>query len=54
MFYQSPAFSQILRYVQAHPQTCRMKEANNRLSITFEKVKTVKKAKEVLEGVLEE
>ena len=54
VFYQSPAFGQVLRYVQTHPQTCRMKEGNNRLSLTFEKVKSVKKAKEVLEGVGEE
>jgi len=53
VFYQSPAFSQILGYVQTHHQTCRMKEGNNRLSLTFEKVKSVKKAKEVLEGVWE-
>jgi transcription-repair coupling factor (superfamily II helicase) len=51
VFYQSPMFGQILRYVQTHPQTCRMKEGNNRLSLTFEKIKSVKKAKEVLEGV---
>lgn len=50
-FYQSPVFSQVLRYVQTHPQNCRMKEGNNRLSLTFEKVKTVKQAKEVLKGV---
>jgi hypothetical protein len=37
--------------VQTHPQTCRMKEGNNRLSLTFEKVKSVKKAKEVLEAM---
>jgi transcription-repair coupling factor (superfamily II helicase) len=54
VFYQSPAFSQVLRYVQTHPQTCRMKEGNNRLSLTFEKVKSVKKAKEVLEEVGED
>ncbi len=53
-FYQSPVFSQILLYVQTHHQTCRMKEGNNRLSLTFEKVKSVKKAKEILEGVGEE
>jgi len=53
-FYQSPIFSKILQHVQTHPQTCRMKEGNNRLSLTFEKVKSVKKAKEVLEGVLSE
>jgi hypothetical protein len=28
-----------------------MREGNNKLSLTFEKVKSVKKAKEILEGV---
>ncbi len=50
-FYQSATFSKVLQYVQKHHQTCRMKESNNRLSLTFEKIKTVKKAKEILEGV---
>jgi len=53
-FYQSPVFGKLLKYVQTHHQTCHMKEGNNRLSLTFEKVKSVKKAKEVLEGVGEE
>lgn len=52
-FYQSPTFGKVLQYVQTHHQTCRMKEGNNRLSLTFEKVKTVKKAKEILAGVVE-
>jgi len=52
-FYQSPVFVKILHYVQTHPQTCRMKEGNNRLSLTFEKVKSVNLAKVVLEGVVE-
>ncbi len=53
-FYQSPAFGKVLQYVQTHHQTCRMKEGNNKLSLTFEKVKTVKKAKEILAGVGED
>jgi len=32
-------------------QTYSFEKANNRLSLTFKKVKSVKKAKEVLEGV---
>jgi transcription-repair coupling factor (superfamily II helicase) len=52
-FYQSPAFSWVLRYVQSHHEICRMKENNNRLSLTFEKVKSVKKAKELLEQISE-
>ena len=50
-YYQSPVFGKVLQYVQTHPQICRMKEGNNKLSLTFEKVRSVKKAKEVLEGV---
>ena len=53
-FYQSPVFGKVLQYVQFHHQTCRMKEGNNRLSLTFEKVKSVKKAKELLVGVGEQ
>ncbi len=51
VYYQSPVFGKVLRYVQTHPQICHMKEGNNKLSLTFEKVKSVKKAKGILEGV---
>jgi transcription-repair coupling factor (superfamily II helicase) len=50
-FYQTSEFGKVLQYVQTHHQNCRMKEANNKLSLTFEKVKSVKKAKEVLEEI---
>lgn len=53
-FYQSATFGRVLQYVQTHHQTCRMKEGNNKLSLTFEKIKTVKKAKETLAGVVED
>lgn len=51
IFYQSPTFTKVLQYVQTHHQSCRMKENNNKLTLTFEKVKSVKKAKEILEEV---
>jgi len=51
-YYQSPVFGKVLQFVQTHQQMCRMKEGNNRLSLTFDKVKSVKKAKEVLEGMI--
>jgi transcription-repair coupling factor (superfamily II helicase) len=51
MFYQSPVFGKVLQYVQTHHLNCRMKEANNRLSLTFEKVRNVKQAKELLTSV---
>ncbi len=53
-FYQSPVFGKVLHYVQTHPQTCRIKEGNNRLSLRFEKVKSVRQAREILQGVGEE
>jgi transcription-repair coupling factor (superfamily II helicase) len=53
-FYQSATFGTVLKYVQTHVNTCRMKENNNKLTLTFEKIKTVKKAKEVLENMREE
>jgi transcription-repair coupling factor (superfamily II helicase) len=53
VFYQSPVFGKVLQYVQTHHQSCRMKESGQKLTLTFEHVKTVKKAKEVLYGVLE-
>ncbi len=50
-FYQSDVFGRVLNYVQTHHQTCRMKEGNNKLTLTFEKIKTVKQAKEILSGI---
>jgi transcription-repair coupling factor (superfamily II helicase) len=52
IYYQSPTFGKVLQYVQTHHQSCRMKEGNNKLSLTFEKINSVKKAKEILEGVV--
>jgi len=37
-----------LSYVQHNPNKCRMKEKNNKLSISFEKVISVVKSKEIL------
>lgn len=51
-FYQSPAFSKLLQYVQSHPNTLKMKEKQTRgglrLLLSFEKVNSVNKALEVL------
>ncbi|MBQ0734896.1 transcription-repair coupling factor [Aquimarina celericrescens] len=47
-FYQSPAFSKVLQFVQQHPGTCKMKEKQTRnglrLLLTFEKIDSVDKA----------
>lgn len=51
-FYRSEKFTGILRYVQQNPQLCRMKEARDKLSLTFLKIDTVSKAIHVLRGIL--
>ena len=52
-FYQSQAFTNVLKYVQSHPQTCTMKEKQTRsglrLLLTFEKINSVDKALKVLQ-----
>ena len=56
-FYQSNYFTKVLQYVQTHPQTCKMKEKQTRnglrLLLTFDNIKTVEKALQVLKPILE-
>ena len=47
-YYQSPAFSKVLRFVQQNPEKCRMKEKQNKLSLSFEPVGSIVKAKAIL------
>ncbi|WP_439127850.1 transcription-repair coupling factor [Polaribacter sp.] len=54
-FYQTAAFSKMLKYVQQNPKSCVMKEKQTknglRLLITFIKIDTVKKALQVLQNI---
>ena len=50
-YYQSEIFTAVLKYVQSHSNTCRMKEGSGRLSITFQKVNSVSEALKVLRGM---
>jgi transcription-repair coupling factor (superfamily II helicase) len=54
-FYQSDHFSKVLKYVQSHPQECKMKEKQTRnglrLLLTFENIKSVKQALSKLQGI---
>ena len=51
-FYQSGKFRKVLQFVQQNPNLCRMKEKETRnglrLLLSFENIKTIKKALEVL------
>ncbi|TJY37727.1 transcription-repair coupling factor [Pontimicrobium aquaticum] len=55
-FYQSIGFSKVLQYIQTHPTKCKMKEKQTRqglrLLLTFDNVKSVDKALEVLQPIL--
>ncbi|TKG92301.1 transcription-repair coupling factor [Puteibacter caeruleilacunae] len=47
-FYQSPVFQDLLQYIMANPKLCRMKEAKDKLSIRFEKIKSIQQALRLL------
>lgn len=54
-YYQSNRFHQVLQFVQKQPQLCKMKEKETknglRLLLTFENVKSVKRALELMEMI---
>lgn len=56
-FYQSEAFGKVIQFVQRHPQLAKMTEKQTRnglrLLIRFDKVKTVRKALELLKMMVE-
>ncbi|MGQ8338086.1 transcription-repair coupling factor [Sunxiuqinia sp. A32] len=50
-YYQSPVFGKILQFVQTNPSKCRMKEKKDKLSLSFERVKSISVAKIILEEI---
>jgi transcription-repair coupling factor (superfamily II helicase) len=52
-FYQTNAFTHVLRYIQNNPNRCSMKERNNKLTLVFEGVKSIKQANELLLPILQ-
>ncbi len=53
-YYKSAAFSQVLNYVQLHPRDCKMKEANDKLILSFENVTSITMAIGILSNMLSE
>lgn len=51
-YYQSATFTNVLKFVQANPYTCKMKERNDKLTLVFENVASIEKAIEILNPVL--
>ncbi len=50
-YYQSEAFTKVLNFVQHNPGKCRMKEKLNKLSLNFEQVNSISKAKSILSEI---
>lgn len=51
-FYQSPIFGHVIRYVQSNPSRIQLKEKNGKLNLSFGKVNSVNKAKELVEAMV--
>jgi len=51
LFYQSSKFTAVLKYIQANPHTCKMKERNDKLTLVFENVNNVGEAIALLEPI---
>lgn len=51
-YYQSPIFTKVLQYVQQSAGLCKLKERNNRLSLVYENVSSISKAKELMESIV--
>lgn len=51
-FYQSQVFGAVLQYVQQNQRTCAMKESNGKLTLRFDKVTTILKAIELVNGIV--
>lgn len=51
-YYQSEAFTKVLKYVQQNPRLCKMKESNGKLTLSFENIRSVDAAIEALRPIL--
>ncbi len=51
-YFSSEIFAKVLNYVQNHPQTCKMKQQNDKLSISIANIPSIIEAIKVMEEVL--
>ncbi len=52
-YFNSPVFGKILRYIQTHPRTCRLRDQNGKAMVIIENIAHVRQAIEVLTLMLE-
>jgi transcription-repair coupling factor (superfamily II helicase) len=51
-YYQSEVFTKVLKFVQTNARTCKMKENNGKLLLTFENIKSIDDAINALKPIL--
>ncbi len=51
-FYQTPAFTNVLNYVQSNQKLCNMKEKNNKLTLVFDGVTSINQANQLIKPML--
>jgi transcription-repair coupling factor (superfamily II helicase) len=51
-YYQSEVFTKVLKFVQQNPRSCKMKENNGKLTLSFENVKDIDEAIKSLQPIL--
>ena len=52
-YFNGEVFTGILKYVQKYPQRCKMKETNKKLMLTFENIKNINSAIDILNQLLD-
>ena len=50
-YYQSPAFTKVLQFIQQNPAKGRMKEKKDKLSLSFDSIKSILSAKIILDEI---
>ena len=51
-FFQSATFGKVLQFIKENPTASEMKEKNEKLTLTFQKVKSVKRGIEILQKMI--
>ncbi|MBA3970938.1 MAG: transcription-repair coupling factor [Bacteroidetes bacterium] len=51
-YYQSETFTKVLKFVQQNPRTCKMKETNGKLTLSFENIEAIDDAIGALKPIL--
>lgn len=52
LYFQSSQFGKVLKFVQENPGHCRMRERNNKLTLSFENIRSISQAIEAIEPIV--